>query len=259
MNWRVATFNANSIRSRLDLILGRLEKHRPNVLCVQETKVRDSEFPREAFAGTGFEVVFHGQKSYNGVALITRSRPEDVIVSFGDEGAEGEARMIMATVDGVKILNTYVPQGRDPDSEHFEAKIAFFHRIKEFLSENHDPAAPLIWAGDLNVAPEPEDVYDPKRMEGHVCFHPREREALAEIKEWGLIDVFRLHNKEAKQYTFWDYRLPKALERNLGWRLDHILATRPLADASRGAWIDFEARALPKPSDHTFLVADFEL
>ena len=259
MSWRIATFNANSIRARLQIVLAWLRKHRPDALCIQETKVQDHDFPVDAFREAGYEIVYHGQKSYNGVALATLRPPEEVRIGFADGDVETEARMLFARVDGISIVNTYVPQGRAPDTEFFEAKIHFFERLKRFFQRTSTIDSHLLWAGDFNVAPEPMDVFDPERLHGHVGFHPEEHRALKQVKDWGFVDIFRKHNPDPKQYTFWDYRLPKSFERNLGWRLDHIWTSRALADRSVDAWIDREARGLEKPSDHTFLVADFDL
>ena len=259
MSWRIATFNANSIRARLQIVLTWLQKHRPDALCIQETKVQDHDFPVDAFREAGYEIVYHGQKSYNGVALATLRPPEEVRIGFDDGDVETEARMLFARVDGISIVNTYVPQGRAPDTEFFEAKIHFFERLKRFFQRTSTIDSHLLWAGDFNVAPEPMDVFDPERLHGHVGFHPEEHRALKQVKDWGFVDIFRKHNPDPKQYTFWDYRLPKSFERNLGWRLDHIWTSRTLADRSVDAWIDREARGLEKPSDHTFLVADFDL
>ncbi len=159
----------------------------------------------------------------------------------------------------MEVVNSYVPQGQAVGSPAFAAKLAFFAKLGELLAAEHDPARPLVWLGDLNVAPGPLDVYDPQRLAGQVCFHPDEQAALARVTAWGLRDLFRLHHPGEKQFTFWDYRLPKALERNLGWRIDHLLATAPLAGACRACRVDMAPRAQAKPSDHTVLLAEFDL
>jgi len=252
-----ATFNANSIRSRLPIIVDWLARHKPDVLCVQETKCRDEDFPAGAFRDAGYCVVFHGEKSYNGVAVISREEPQNVRRGF-DGGDNEEARIIRATIAGIEIINSYVPQGTAVDSPRFQYKLDWFKRFRHLLETEYSATAPLVWTGDLNVAPEPVDVYDPERLEGSVCFHPLERAALREVMSWGLVDVFRKHNSDAGQYTFWDYRIRGSLSRNLGWRLDHIMATSTLAARSAGAYIDREPRLAERPSDHTFLVAEFE-
>lgn len=253
--FKFATFNANSIRSRLPIVIDWLARHAPDVLCVQETKCQDRDFPAEAFGGAGYHVVFHGEKSYNGVAIISKEEARNVRLEFG--GDDEEARIIRATIAGIEIINSYVPQGTAVDSPRFQYKLDWFKRLRQLLETEYSPAAPLIWTGDFNVAPESIDVYDPERLEGSVCFHPLERGALKEVMSWGLVDVFRMHNMDAGQYTFWDYRIRGSMSRNLGWRLDHVMATAPLAAGSKAAYIDRGPRLLEKPSDHTFLVAEF--
>jgi len=256
----VATYNCNSIRSRLPLVLRWLEEHRPDVLCLQETKVPDPEFPADAFREAGYHVVFRGQKGGAGVAIASLEEPEGVSFGLDDGGPPDETRLIRVTVRGIPIVNTYVPQGRSPDHEMFRYKLQWLGRLRDYFDRHFSPEEPLLWCGDFNVAPEEIDVHNPVRLKNHVDFHPEARAALERIREWGFVDVFRKHHpNEPGQYTFWDYRVPKALERNLGWRVDHIWATWPLAEKSVDAWIDREARRMEKPSDHTFLVAEFEL
>ena len=260
MGMKVATFNTNSIRSRLGLVLSWLQREAPDVLCFQETKVQDADFPAGDFEKIGYHVVFRGQKAYAGVAIASRDEPREVVFGFDDGGEPDEARLIRAVFQGVPVVNTYIPQGRSPDSPHFQYKLEWFARLRALFERHYSPQEPLLWVGDFNVAPEPIDVHDPKRLEGHVDFHPQARAALERIREWGFVDVFRLHHPdEAEQYTFWDYRVANAVERKIGWRVDHIWATEPLARRSTRAWIDVEARRVERPSDHTFLVAEFEL
>ncbi len=257
---KVATYNANSIRSRLELVLGWLEKENPDILCLQETKVQDADFPAMAFLEAGYHVVFRGQKAYAGVAIVSREEPQEVAYGFDDGGEPDEARLIRAVIKGIPVVNTYVPQGRSPDSPQFQYKLEWLERLRALFERHYSPQEPLLWMGDFNVAPEPIDVHDPKRLKNHVDFHPLARAALERIREWGFVDVFRLHHPdEPEQYTFWDYRVRDAVRRKLGWRVDHIWATEPLARKSTGAWIDVEARLMEKPSDHTFLVAEFAL
>jgi len=259
--FRVATFNANSIRARLDQVIAWLGSQSPDVLALQETKVQDHEFPAEAFREVGYHVVFRGQKAHAGVALVTREAPEEVSYGLDDgQGEADEARLIAAKVKGIPIVNTYVPQGREVESPHFAYKLEWLRRLRRYFERHYRPDEPLLWMGDLNVAPLEIDVHDPKGLREHVDFHPLARAALEEVIAWGFVDVFRRHQPdEPGQYTYWDYRVRGALERNVGWRVDHILATEPLARRSTGAWIDVEARRGERPSDHTFLVAEFSL
>ncbi len=258
--FKVATFNANSVRSRLPVLADWLAREKPDVLCLQETKVQDHEFPVEFFQERGYYVVFRGQKAHAGVALASRAEPRDVRYGLDDGGPADEPRLIQATVAGIPIVNTYVPQGQSADSPMFAYKLEWLARMRDHLARHFSPEKPLLWCGDLNVAPEEIDVHDPKRLKDHVDFHPEARAALERVRAWGFVDVFRNHHPgEPGQYTFWDYRVAGALDRNVGWRVDHIWATRPLAEKSVRSWIDREARRAEKPSDHTFLVAEFDL
>lgn len=257
--FKVASFNTNSIRARLDLLLEWLSKEKPDVLCLQEIKVEDKDFPLTDLQKIGYNAVSKGQKAYNGVAILSPHTIEDVRAGIGDWAEPGEARLITATIQGIPVVNTYIPQGRDPNSEIFTYKLKWIRAMRDYFHRHYNPAGPLIWAGDFNVAPEPIDVYDPKKLFGHIGFHPEEHKALAYVKEWGFTDVFRLHVKEGGHYTFFDYRVPNGLKRNMGWRVDHIWATGPLAQKSRRAWIDLEPRRREKPSDHTFIMAEFEI
>jgi len=258
--WRVATFNANSIRARLAQVLAWLEAYSPDLLCIQETKVQDADFPVAPFGQVGYRVAFRGQKAYAGVALISREELGQVACGFDDEGPPDAPRLIRAVIRGILVVNTYVPQGRSLDSPHFQYKLEWFGRLRAFFDRHCSPQEPLLWVGDLNVAPREIDVHDPNRHRDHVCFHVSVRDALSDVVEWGLVDLFRLHHPDQPdQYTYWDYRAKDPVAEKKGWRIDHILATPPLAARCVNAWIDVEARLAPRPSDHTFLVADFEL
>jgi exodeoxyribonuclease-3 len=255
---RIASFNVNSLRARLLIVLEWLANARPDVLCVQETKVQDVDFPAEAFDEVGYNYTFRGQKSYNGVAILATSRITDVQFGFDNEPKD-EARLIKAEINGLIIVNTYIPQGYLPESDKFRYKLDWFRRLQRFFEKSFKPTDPILWVGDLNIAPETMDVYDPEGLLGHVCYHPDVHKVLNEVMGWGFVDVFRLHCKEPGQYTFWDYRPINAVKRNLGWRLDHIMATKPLAEKCTACFIDKQPRLLPRPSDHTPIIAEFEL
>lgn len=257
---RVATFNANSIRSRLEQVLGWLARETPDVLALQETKVQDEDFPAAAFESAGYHVVFRGQKAHAGVALVSRQPPQQVGFGLDDDGPPDEARLIRAVIGGIPLVNTYVPQGRTPDSEHFQYKLAWLARLRAFFERHYTADEPLIWLGDFNIAPEPIDVHDPKGLMGHVAFHPDAWAALEHVRQWGFVDLLRQHHPgEAGLYTYYDYRVRDAVERGIGWRVDHIWATAPLARRCTDVWIDTAARKAERPSDHTFLVAEFAL
>lgn len=253
---KIASFNVNSLRMRLEVVLGWLAEHQPDALCVQETKVQDVDFPGDAFDGSGYKYVFKGQKSYNGVATFSKDDITKVEFGFADEPKD-EARLIKCEINGIVIVNTYVPQGYSPESEKFEYKLNWLKRLGQYFKKNFKPAEPVLWVGDFNIAPERIDVYDPDALSGHVCFHPEVHKALKKVMKWGFVDVFRMHCKEAGQYTFWDYRM-NAFKRNLGWRLDHIMATETLAKKSTACYIDKEPRYVEKPSDHTPIIAEFD-
>jgi len=255
---RIATFNANSIRSRLDVILTWMKENAPDVLCIQETKVQDSEFPEEAIRDAGWHVAFRGQKAYNGVAIISRTPPENVVCGLDDDPRD-ESRIIRARFGKVTVVNTYVPQGREIDHEMFQYKLMWFSRLRDYFDKHFKKKDMLLWTGDLNVAAEPIDVHNPEERKNHVCYHIDARKAFAACRDWGFVDVFRKHHPEAGQYTFFDYRTINAAKRGLGWRIDYVLASPALAEKSQDAWIDMEPRLQPKPSDHTFLVGDFKV
>jgi exodeoxyribonuclease-3 len=255
---RVASFNVNSIRARLNIVLSWLEKNFPDILCIQETKTPDAGFPVKAFKDKRYHAVFCGEKSYNGVAILSRESPKHVKIGFDEYTSEG-TRLITVTIHGIPIVNTYIPQGYHPLSQRFRYKLDWFQRLYDYFNKQFRPDSPLLWTGDFNVAPDPIDVYDPKHLLGQIGFHPDEHAALQRLKEWGFVDVFRMHQPDPKQFTFWDYRVRNAVSLNIGWRVDHIWATSPLAKKSTGAWIDRTPRLADKPSDHTVIVAEFKI
>jgi exodeoxyribonuclease-3 len=243
----------------LDIVLGWLSEHRPDALAIQETKVEDKDFPALAFREVGYHVVYRGEKSYNGVALASLTEPEDVSFGLDDGGEVDGPRLLSARVCGVRIVNTYVPQGREIDHPMYAYKLRWFGRLKEYFSRHATPRQNVVWVGDMNVAPEAMDIHNAEAQAEHVCFHVDVRQAFKSVVSWGFVDVFRKHHPEPGQYTFFDYRTINAVQRNMGWRVDHILATKPLAAKSVDAWIDLKPRLAQKPSDHTFLVADFNV
>jgi len=251
---KIATFNVNSLRARLGIVTGWLEKESPDVLCLQETKVEDALFPEGELKEAGYSSVFRGEKGYNGVAVLTREPVESFSLGFDGDGEAG-TRLMTVTCRGVTVINSYVPQGVSPRSDRFVDKLEFLTRLHDLIDERFTPGSPLVWTGDFNVAPAPEDVHDPEALDGQVGFHPDEREIIEEIRGWGFVDLFRLHDKNPGRFSFWDYRARGGVEKNRGWRIDHIWATRPLAEKCSAAWIDREPRLLEKPSDHTPVVA----
>ncbi len=256
---KTVSYNANGIRARLPLLLEWMRSQKPDILCIQETKVQDKDFPQAPFEEIGYHCAFKGQKSFNGVAIFSRVTPNKVQMGFDGNGEDEGPRLISAYFSGVTVINTYIPQGQSPDSEKFAYKLEWYQRLHDYFARNFSPDDPLIWVGDFNVAPQSIDVYDPKALLGSCCYHPEEHKALAKVMAWGFTDVYRHHRPEEKQYTFWDYRIPNAFKRGLGWRIDHICATQNLIKTSKDAWIDTAPRLLPKPSDHTFILAEFDV
>jgi exodeoxyribonuclease-3 len=255
---KVASFNVNSIRARLRIVLDWLGKESPDILCLQETKAPDTEFPQTAFENINYYSVFRGQKGYNGVAILSKTPPKDVRIGFDEHESEG-SRLISATIHKMTIANTYVPQGFHPLSKQFRGKIDWLQRLYDYFYRNFRPGDLLLWVGDFNIAPEPADVYDPKLLLGHVGFHPDEHATLKKFREWGFTDVFRLHETGPEQYTFWDYRVRNAVKKKMGWRVDHIWATQIMAEKSVHAWIDVRPRLSDRPSDHTIIAAEFKM
>jgi exodeoxyribonuclease-3 len=258
MSFIFSTFNTNSVRVRLPIILDWLDREQPDILCLQETKAQDKDFPATAFEDAGYHTAFKGQKSYNGVAIISK-HPIDHIQTNLYDGNHEDARFISAHIRDIPVINVYVPQGFAVGTEKFEYKLRWFRDLLSHIKTGYDPEQPLILAGDLNIALESIDVFDPEKYEGGVSCHPDERAILRKFLDWGFVDIFRKHEPDGGHYTFWDYRVPNALKRNIGWRIDYVLGTSPLAEKSQNAWVDTRPRALEKPSDHTFLVAEFDV
>ncbi|MDQ6676689.1 MAG: exodeoxyribonuclease III [Acidobacteriota bacterium] len=257
---KIATYNVNSIRKRLPIVIDWLRAYQPDVLCLQETKVQDADFPAAAFHEAGYHCSYRGMKAYNGVATLTRLAPERVVHGLaeedGSEDSNEDVRIIQTVVSGIPIINTYVPQGYSIQSEKYAFKLAWFGRLQRYFETHLDRAKPAIWLGDLNVAPEPIDVYHPDRRANDVDFHIDARNAFRQTAEWGFTDVFRKLHPTRVQYTYWDY-FRNAFENNWGWRIDHILATAPLAAMCVTAEVDLEPRRAAAASDHTVMWAEF--
>lgn len=259
---RIATFNVNSLKARLPIVETYLRSETaPDVLCLQETKCQDKDFPADFFKDLGYEAAFRGMKSYNGVAIVSREAMTDV--SFGlCDGEDSEidtCRMASATVRGVRVICTYAPQGREMDSPEFEYKLSFMRRVRKKLEREHTPRDLVLWTGDLNVAPTDIDVTHPENKRGHVCFCGEAKASLADVVSWGLVDIYRKHKPDPGEFSFFDYRVKDALSRNIGWRIDHLLATEPLAERSVDAWTERGLRAMERPSDHTAVAVDLDI
>jgi exodeoxyribonuclease III len=255
---KIASWNVNSIRARQERLLAWLAVHQPDVLCLQELKVPDDAFPGNELRGAGYHAAVHGQKTYNGVAILSRTEPEDVRHGFEDGGDDGQARLIAARIAGTWVLSAYVPNGSQVGSDKWSYKLEWLRRLRAHLQDRYDRDQLLCLCGDFNVAPEERDVHDPKLWAASVLFHPEARAALESVTTWGLVDTFRMHHSEAGRYSWWDYRM-LAFPRNNGLRIDHIFATAPLARTCVAATIDREQRKGKQPSDHAPVVSEFQL
>jgi exodeoxyribonuclease-3 len=252
---KIATWNVNSLRVRLEHVLAWLDREQPSVLALQETKLTDENFPREAFSECGYAPTFSGQPTYNGVAVLSKSAPTDVkteISGFPDP----ERRVLAMTIDGIRLWNLYVPNGQRLDSDKFRYKLEWLAALRRDLEAELEQHGALLAVGDFNVAPEDRDVHDPAAWEGHVLCSPAERAALAEIERLGLADLFRKFEQPAGSFSWWDYRAG-AFRRNQGLRIDLMLASRALGERCSACWIDVAPRRLERPSDHVPVVAEF--
>lgn len=266
---RIATWNVNSLKARLPKVTWWLERTRPDVLLLQETKLSDADAPVATFRDAGYELVHHGEGSWNGVAIASRCGISDVVTAFGDPRRAGgspagdaeplsEARMIAATCGEVRVVSLYAPNGRFVGSPWYHAKLAWYERLATWLSESADPSQPLVLGGDFNVAPEDADVWDPRACHGGTHVSPAERESYARLRDWGLSDAYRLCKPEPGRFSWWDYRAG-AFHKNFGMRIDHLLVTRSLAARIVWAEIDREARkGKPIPSDHAPVLIDLD-
>lgn len=267
---RIATWNVNSLRARLDKVTWWLERARPDVLLMQETKLADGDTPTATFRDAGYELVHHGEGRWNGVAIASRVGVAQVVTNFGeplgpsttpevaDDEPLAEARMLAAVCGGVRVVSLYAPNGRAVGSAFYQAKLAWYERLARWLAEVCDPREALVLGGDFNVAPADADVWDPHACHGGTHVSGPERAAFARLVQWGLIDAYRLHHPEPGRYTWWDYRAGN-FHKNFGMRIDHLLVSDPVAKRTVWAEIDREARkGKPLPSDHAPLVIDLD-
>jgi exodeoxyribonuclease III len=260
---RLATWNVNSLNTRLERVLAWLERHQPDVLCMQETKLTDAAMPALAFGELGYEVAHHGLGRWNGVAVASRVGVEEVIAGLGpapDGWTDDGGRLIAATCHGVRVVSIYVPNGRVVGSEFYEAKLAWLERLHGWLTDACDPAMTLALCGDFNVAPTDADVWDPVAAHGGTHVSEPERERVARLRAWGLLDVVRRFHPEDGFFTWWDYRAGH-FHKNFGMRIDHVYATEPLARRAVAAERDRDARKPSTypgiPSDHAPLIVEF--
>lgn len=259
---QIATWNVNSIRTRLEHVTDWLTTNPVDVLCLQETKVVDQDFPIEAIEAVGYHAQISGQKAYNGVALLSRQPLEDVSKGFtpivGTELAadlDEQKRVITGVLDGVRIVNLYVPNGSSVGSEKYEYKLRWLGVLKTYLETLLADHAALLVCGDFNIALEDRDIYDPQGKEKHIMSSPQERETLQTVLSVGLKDAFRKFTEEGGHFSWWDYRAA-SFRRNLGWRIDHHYLSPTLYDRAKSCTIDVEPRKREKPSDHTPVIVE---
>ncbi len=267
---RIATWNVNSLKARLEKVSWWLERAKPDVLLMQETKLADADAPNGTFQRAGYALVHHGEGRWNGVAIASRVGVTDIVSNFGeplraaatpdvgDDEPLAEARMVSAVCGGIRVVSLYAPNGRAVASPFYQAKLAWFDRLARWLADAGDPDGPLVLGGDFNVAPDDADVWDPEACHGGTHVSEPERRAFRRLCDWGLADAYRLHHREPGRYTWWDYRAGN-FHKNFGMRIDHLLVTASLAHRTLAAEIDREARkGKPVPSDHAPLVIDLD-
>ena len=252
---KIASWNINSLRKRQDRLFGWLESAQPDVVCLQETKCTDEQFPVLALQAAGYHAAYHGEKSYNGVAILSKTAPAEVRSSLCDETEDTQARVIAATIDGVRVYSIYAPNGQAVGSPAYDYKLKWYRRLRDCLAQ--EKAGEIAVCGDLNVAPEDVDVHDPDLWRGAIMCSEEERAAFRAVCELGFRDTLRLHHSEGGLFSWWDYRM-LSFPKNRGLRIDAILASTLLAQKCTAAGIDREMRKGKEPSDHAPVWAEFE-
>ena len=252
---KIATWNVNSLNVRLPQVVAWLAEVQPDVLALQETKLIDDKFPTAEIAAAGYQAVFSGQKTYNGVAILSRDPATEVVKDL--PGLDDPQRRVLAALYGeVRVLNLYIPNGESLASDKYQYKLGWLDKLVDFIDAEIKRYPKLVVLGDFNIAPEERDVHDPKLWAGKVLFSDPEREAFRRLLATGMCDTFRLFDQEERQFSWWDYRM-NAFRRNMGLRIDHILASMPLCENCRSCVIDRMPRQNERPSDHAPVIAEF--
>lgn len=252
---RLVTWNVNSLKARLPRVTEWLEAERPEVVCLQETKMTDAAFPHEVFEAMGYASAHHGQGQWNGVAILSSVGLDDVVAGWDDDGpVDGDARLLWATCAGIRVASAYVPNGRALDDDHYTYKLGWLARLRATLDRREDPSAQVAVCGDYNIAPTDLDVWDIAAFEGATHVSQPERDALASLEQWGLEDLFRRHVGD-QVFSWWDYR-GGSFHKGHGMRIDLIMGTHALAERSVGARVDRNARKGEKPSDHAPVIVE---
>ena len=262
MSVRIAAWNVNSIKSRLHVLLPWLRESAPDIVLLQETKTVDESFPRMEIEDLGYNLALSGQKTYNGVAILSKLPLEDIRIGLPGEDSDVEARYIEAVAGtrtgAVRVASVYVPNGQSPDSDKFQYKLRFFKRLRAHAQSLLALGEALVLGGDYNVAPFPVDVYNPARLDGTVCYHPLEREALRTLMHMGLYDAWRTLNPEQQSFSWWDYRAG-GFENGHGMRIDHLLLSAQAVDKLKSCEIGHNLRTLEKPSDHAPVICNLDI
>lgn len=252
----ISTWNVNSISVRLPQLIEWLKAQKPNVVCLQETKTVDEKFPLEQLTQIGYHCEFFGERSYNGVAILSDRPIMNVRKGFVNGDPESQKRLIEAEVDSVHIINVYIPNGSAVGSSKYEYKMDWLQKLHQHIDHNHDLNKEVVLCGDFNIATEDRDCYNPELVKGTIMCSDAERESLDRVKSLGLIDTFRINNEDAGHYSWWDYRMG-AFKRNMGFRIDHVWASKSLASRCDSVFIDKAPRKLERPSDHAPVIAKF--
>jgi exodeoxyribonuclease-3 len=251
---RLAAWNVNSLKIRLPQVVDWLSSARPDVLCLQETKIEDETFPIAEIRSAGYQAIYSGQKTYNGVAILSKQHGMEAVTAI-PEFNDAQKRVLAATIENVRVICVYAPNGQSVDSDKYRYKLEWFAAFNNWLKAELARYPQLAVLGDLNIAPEDRDVYDPRAWQGNVLVSPKEREAFRELLNVGLKDSFRLFDQPEKSFSWWDYRLG-AFRRNLGLRIDHILLSSALAPSCKSSIIDIKPRQAERPSDHAPVLAE---
>jgi exodeoxyribonuclease-3 len=255
---KIVSWNINSLRKRQDRLIAWLSATQPDVVCLQETKCTDEQFPLLDLRSAGYDAAYHGQKSYNGVAILSKGEPRDVRPSLCDEEVDPQARVIAATIGDTRVFSVYAPNGQAVGSPAFEYKLKWYARLRACVQREQATTSRVVVCGDFNVAPADEDVHDPELWRGATMCSDPERAAFHDLCGIGLSDTLRLHHAEAGLFSWWDYRM-LAFPKNRGLRIDAILATKSLSDACTDAGIDRDMRKGKEPSDHAPVWAEFSI
>lgn len=255
---KIATWNVNSINVRIPHLVEWARREEPDVICLQETKCVDENFPLTVINELGYEAEFFGQKSYNGVAILSKLPMSDVQKGFADDDEDSPKRLIAATIGGVRIVNTYIPNGTELGTDKFTFKLDWLQRLRRFFDDTCDQNAHVLLCGDFNVAMEEVDVWSVPAWEGKLHFTLTERAAMYYVKQWGFDDLYRLKNGDVQQFSWWNYR-EGAWQRNQGLRIDYIWTSPDLSATATNCRIDTSTRGLEKPSDHAPVIAEFDI